>query len=63
MERAIGEIFEIEGKKVKVVKGYVLCNKCFFFKIPCPCRVFMNIRGECVAEGREDNNYVYFVCV
>ena len=61
MERAIGEVFEFEGKKLKVVKKYVRCKECFFYEIPCPCRAFEDIRGECIAEGREDGNNVYFI--
>ena len=63
MERKIGEVFEFEGKKLKVIKGNVRCKECFFYEIPCPCGVFLDIRGKCTTEGREDENNVYFVRV
>lgn len=63
MERARGEVFEFEGKKLKVVEGYLRCKECFFYNIPCPCLVFINIRGKCTEESREDEKNVYFVRV
>lgn len=57
MERKIGEIFECNGKKCKVVVG-TDCDKCLFD--PKDCDDFKSIRGECVYDSREDMTDVKF---
>lgn len=59
MERAMGEIFEFEGKKFKVVEGET-CTGCAF-KPKNECMSIRNCltRGKC--NQREDDKNVIFV--
>lgn len=62
MERKIGEVFEFEGKKYKVVDGgleYFDCALCDLEGFLC----ISSNRGRCVGESREDGKDVYFVDV
>lgn len=60
MERKIGEIFEHEGKKLRVEESKSgNCGGCFF-NGQCPL-IVRKTAGECQAESRVDNKYVIFV--
>ena len=59
MERAIGEIFEYEGKKIKVVEGGFDCGNCFF-DIGENCIANESLIGECAIHYREDKKSVIF---
>lgn len=62
MERKIGEVFEFEGEKYKVVEDELENFDCSL----CDLEGFLCIdsnRGRCVSETREDGKNVYFVAV
>ena len=59
-ERQIGEVFEYEGKKLKVVKAEMCCGNCFFYK-GCCCTTINRTIGECKSSKRSDNESVVFV--
>ena len=60
MERKIGEIFEHEGKKLRVEESKSgNCGGCFF-NGQCPL-IVRKTAGECQAESRGDNKGVVFV--
>lgn len=59
MERKIGEVFEFEGKKLKVEKatlGY--CDGCYLSDGN--CIKYRNTTGECVNNYRSDETDVIF---
>ena len=60
MERKIGETFEFEGHKLKVVDkdGYG-CDGCFFLNRE--CSLIMDVRGFCSKEYRTDKKRVIFI--
>ena len=61
MERKIGETFEFEGKKLKVMKDEEgSCDKCFFFKED-NCRSRNPTAGICNGYRRTDKKPVIFV--
>ena len=61
MERKIGETFEFEGKKLKVMKDEEgSCDKCFFFKED-NCRSRNPTAGICNGYKRTDKKPVIFV--
>ena len=57
MERAIGEVFEFEGKKLKVVIGEG-CGGCFFEYEP--CMDIVSERGKCTKDHRKDDKSIIF---
>lgn len=57
MERAIGEVFEYEGKKLVVSKERSYCVGCYF-RSKCP-NSRKTITGLC-GRNREDGIYVIF---
>lgn len=61
-ERNVGETFEFEGKKLKVVetKGSI-CNNCYFECRDCDCENIRKVLGACVRGTRSDNKPVIFV--
>ena len=61
MERKIGETFEFEGKKLKVVENNDNsgCEKCFFCNRECSS--IRDVRGFCSEELRTDKKHVIFV--
>lgn len=60
MERKIGEIFEFEGHKLKVVdKGTCKCNECLFYRRE--CSLIRNVIGSCSEVHRTDKKSVIFV--
>ena len=60
MERKIGETFEFEGHKLKVVdKDSYGCDGCFFLNRE--CSLIMDVRGYCSKEYRTDKKRVIFV--
>ena len=61
MERKIGEIFEFEGHKLKVIgkTDSRECKKCFFYNRDCSS--IRDVRGFCSEEYRTDKKYVIFV--
>ena len=62
MERKIGEIFEFEGTKLQVVKGFDCGtgnDSCYFEKKE-KCFNYWGITGECQSSGRKDNKCVIF---
>ena len=59
-ERKIGETFEFEGHKLKVVdKDSYGCDGCFFLNRECSS--IKDVRGFCSKEYRTDNKHVIFV--
>ena len=60
MERKIGETFEFEGHKLKVVykDGYG-CDGCFFLNRE--CSLTRDVSGFCSGEYRTDKKRVIFV--
>ena len=59
-ERRIGEVFEYEGKKLKVVEGENECDKCYFYN-KIYCTRIDRIAGACLMSRRIDNKSVKFV--
>lgn len=60
MERKIGEIFEFQGKKYKVVEDNIdSCLCCVFFKNN-ECSTYRNIVGSCAKSKRGDGTTVIF---
>lgn len=61
MERKIGETFEFEGKKLKVVETETSkCKGCFFFG-NLDCSLIMDIRCFCSRGSRTDKKNVIFI--
>lgn len=60
MERKIGEIFEYQGKKLKVIEGENKCDKCYFYKDNY-CTRIDRIAGQCLTSKRTDNKSVNFI--
>lgn len=56
-EREIGEVFEYEGKKLKVVEK-ITCDGCYFEGLICRNN---RIIGDCISTLRNDNKGVIFV--
>lgn len=54
--RDIGEVFDLNGQKFKVIKGD--CDKCHFLNVDCYL-VFYYLRG-CKSDERLDGNDVAF---
>ena len=66
MERKIGEVFECNGVRLKVVEGEG-CENCYFHNLVplgnvCKFGEYMDIRGKC-GTIREDGKSVQFVKV
>ena len=62
MERKIGEVFECNGVRLKVVEGEG-CENCYFHNlVSCKFGEYMDIRGKC-GTIREDGKSVQFVKV
>ena len=60
MERKIGETFEYEGHKLKVVdEGTCKCNECIFYRRE--CSLIRNVIGSCSEVHRTDKKSVIFV--
>ena len=59
MERAIGEVFEFEGIKLKVVESVLGCMGCFF-DAEKMCTANDCLVGECAICYREDKKSVNF---
>ena len=62
MERAIGEIFESDGKKLKVIKDdFLSCKGCFFYiNNNCDTEDDYDYVGECSDYFRKDGKSVIF---
>lgn len=59
MERKIGEVFEFEGRKLKVEKvKHGSCTGCYFLNEN--CFDSREVTGECVDEFRDDDTDVIF---
>ena len=58
MERAIGEVFELDGVKLRVEKCSYSCDGCYLFDTE--CSNLRSIRGECHEVYRIDNTDVIF---
>lgn len=59
MVREIGEIFELEGRKLKVEKAQPgSCTGCSLLNRTCLDK--RSVTGECVDDFREDNTDVIF---
>lgn len=59
MVREIGEVFELEGKKLKVEKAQPgSCTGCSLLNQTCLDK--RSVTGECVDDFREDNTDVIF---
>lgn len=59
MERRIGEIFEIEGRNLKVEKAQPgSCTGCYF--LDKNCIKYRDTTGECVDEFRDDDTDIIF---
>ena len=61
MERKIGETFEYEGEKLKVIKAGTACDGCYFKGKSCDNRNY-DITGIC-GWTRKDNQPVRFIKV
>ena len=62
MERKIGEVFECNGVRLKIVEGEG-CENCYFHNlVSCKFGEYMDIRGKC-GTIREDGKSVQFVKV
>ena len=60
MERKIGETFEYEGHKLRVVEGCIdKCDECFFYNIDCISNKY--VRGFCAGDSRTDKKNVIFI--
>ena len=60
MERKIGETFEYEGHKLRVVEvGIDKCDECFFYNIDCISNKY--VRGFCAGDSRTDKKNVIFI--
>ena len=60
MERKIGETFEYEGHKLRVVEGGIdKCDECFFYNIDCISKKY--VRGFCAGDSRTDKKNVIFI--
>ena len=60
MERKIGETFEYEGHKLRVVEGGIdKCDECFFYNIDCISNKY--VRGFCAGYSRTDKKNVIFI--
>ena len=60
MERKIGETFEYEGHKLRVVEGGIdKCDECFFYNIDCISKKY--VRGFCAGDSRTDKKNVIFM--
>lgn len=63
MERKIGEQFEYNGVRLKVVKAKDhYCTGCYFYDeaTGCRCIELVETIGYCTAINREDKKYVNF---
>lgn len=59
IERKIGEVFELNGRKMKVVSQINDCAaECFLYKTGCGCGC--HITGECAGQLRKDKTDVVF---
>ena len=59
-ERKVGEVFEFEGHKLKVVdEGTCKCNECLFYRRE--CSLIRNVIGSCSEVHRTDKKSVIFV--
>lgn len=59
-ERKIGETFEFEGHKLRVVeRGRDKCDECFFYNIGCISNKY--VRGFCAEDYRTDKKNVIFM--
>lgn len=57
MERKIGEVFEYNGVKLKVIKEINMCSKCYFQSVY--CKSLALIRGECQSASRTDGGVIF----
>ena len=57
-ERKVGEVFEYEGRKLKVMEETDGCTSCCFREHICPK---VKIIGECLYDKRSDNKGVIFI--
>ena len=61
-EQKVGEVFEFEGHKLKVVdEGTCKCNECLFYRRE--CSLIRNVIGSCSEVHRTDKKSVIFVKV
>ena len=64
MERKIGEVFELDGVKLRVEKDKIRsCDGCFFDDSFSSCQGSIFIRGFCVHANRLDAQNVIFTKV
>ena len=60
MEKKIGDTFEYEGHKLRVVEGGIdKCDECFFYNIDCISNKY--VRGFCAGDSRTDKKNVIFI--
>lgn len=60
MERKIGEVFELDGVKLRVEEAGPWCSGCYLFCIDIKCTDLRRIRGNCSIEDRIDEKDVVF---
>ena len=60
MERKIGDVFELDGVKLRVEKAESWCEGCYLSDIYMECTDLRNIRGDCSEVHRTDNTDVVF---
>lgn len=61
MERKIGEVFEYQGRKLKVVEAVDTCKGCLFIDEDCNCEDLYSAVGACSAISRTDKKPVIIV--
>lgn len=61
MERKIGEVFEYDGKKLRVIEDpFDTCDGCYFNEKDCQSDQILNIVGNCGYDLRKDKINVIF---
>lgn len=58
MERKVGEIFDVDGVKLKVAKEINMCDGCFF-RYNFKCRKSTQKIGECQSASRSDGGVIF----
>ena len=67
MERAVGEVFDFNGAKLRVddILDNSFCYGCYFYESGCPCDIddHASYIGACLSVSRADGKNVIFVKV
>ena len=60
MERAIGEVFELDGVKLRVDEAEYWCEGCYLYDNHEDCTDVSELRGGCGYYSRSDKQNVIF---